>query len=312
MKKIFIWTIGIFLMLFVVATIGGSFYMLDYSLSPRADRSDTAACFKKLFRRYPETRPWIDSLRRQHALRDTFLTMPTGERHHALYIWNGSNKTALVLHGWRNCSVDILFIARIYDQEIGGYNVVIPDFHAHGLSEGDMIQMGWLDRKDMLHWLSEFQTDTMVVHGISMGGATTMMMSAEPLPERVKDIHFIDDCGYTSVWDEFAGELKNQFGLPEFPLMYTSSLLCRLRYGWSFQEASAISEVSKSPHPMLFIHGNKDTFVPTEMVYRLYDAKPSDKSLWIADDAIHAQAYKMHKSEYVEHIRQAVSTVAHP
>jgi esterase/lipase len=295
-----------------VATIGGSFYMLDYSLSPRADRSDTAACFKKLFRRYPETRPWIDSLRRQHALRDTFLTMPSGERHHALYIWNGSSKTALVLHGWRNCSVDILFIARIYDQEIGGYNVVIPDFHAHGLSEGDMIQMGWLDRKDMLHWLSEFQTDTMVVHGISMGGATTMMMSAEPLPERVKDIHFIDDCGYTSVWDEFAGELKNQFGLPEFPLMYTSSLLCRLRYGWSFQEASAISEVSKSPHPMLFIHGNKDTFVPTEMVYRLYDAKPSDKALWIADDAIHAQAYKMHKSEYVEHIRQAVSTVAHP
>ena len=312
MKKVFIWTIGVILTLFIVATIGGSFYMLDYSLSPRPDRADTVACFKKLFRHYPETRPWIDSLRRQHALRDTFLTMPSGERHHALYIWNGSNKTALVLHGWRNCSVDILFIARIYDQEIGGYNVVIPDFHAHGLSDGDMIQMGWLDRKDMLHWLSVFQTDTMVVHGISMGGATTMMMSAEPLPERVRDIRFIDDCGYTSVWDEFAGELKNQFGLPAFPLMYTSSLLCRLRYGWSFQEASAISEVSKSPHPMLFIHGNKDTFVPTEMVYRLYDAKPSAKSLWIADDAIHAQSYKIHKSEYVEHIRQAISPVAHP
>lgn len=312
MKKVFIWTIGVILTLFIVATIGGSFYMLDYSLSPRPDRADTVACFKKLFRRYPETRPWIDSLRRQHALRDTFLTMPSGERHHALYIWNGSNKTALVLHGWRNCSVDILFIARIYDQEIGGYNVVIPDFHAHGLSDGDMIQMGWLDRKDMLHWLSVFQTDTMVVHGISMGGATTMMMSAEPLPERVRDIRFIDDCGYTSVWDEFAGELKNQFGLPAFPLMYTSSLLCCLRYGWSFQEASAISEVSKSPHPMLFIHGNKDTFVPTEMVYRLYDAKPSAKSLWIADDAIHAQSYKIHKSEYVEHIRQAISPVAHP
>ena len=66
--------------------------------------------------------------------------------------------------------------------------------------------------------------------------------------------------------------------------------------------------VSRKPQPSL----RSDTFVPTEMVYRLYDAKPSDKSLWIADDAIHAQAYKMHKSEYVEHIRQAVSTVAHP
>lgn len=96
-------------------------------------------------------------------------------------------------------------------------------------------------------------------------------------PESIKDIRFIDDCGYTSVWDEFAGELKNQFGLPEFPLMYSTSLLCKLRYGWSFGEASAISEVSKSSYPMLFIHGGSDTFVPTEMVYRLYEAKPDRK-----------------------------------
>lgn len=304
MKKIFIWTIGIFLMLFVVATIGGSFYMLDFSLSPTPNRADTTACFRKLFHRYPETRPWIDSLRRANALRETFITMPTGERHHALYVWNGSSKTALVLHGWRNCSVDILFIARIYDREIGGYNVVVPDFHAHGLSEGDMIQMGWLDRKDMLRWLSVFQTDTMVVHGISMGGATTMMMSAEDLPAGIKDIRFIDDCGYTSVWDEFAGELRNQFGLPEFPLLYTSSLLCKLRYGWSFGEASAIGEVGKSQHPMLFIHGDKDTFVPTEMAYRLYEAKPSKKALWIAEEATHGKSYKMHKEEYVRRVKE--------
>jgi hypothetical protein len=306
MKKFFVWCIGISLSVFIVATLGGSFYMLDYSLSPRPNRSDTAACFSKLFTNYPETRPWVDSLRRCHALRDTFMTMPSGERHHARYIWNGSKKTALVLHGWRNSSVDILFIARIYDCEIGGYNVVIPDFHAHGLSEGDMIQMGWLDRNDMLQWLTAFQTDTMVVHGISMGGATTMMMSSAALPKGIKDIRFIDDCGYTSVWDEFAGELKNQFGLPEFPLMYTTSLLCKLRYGWSFKEASAIGEVSRSPHPMLFIHGSNDTFVPTEMVYRLYAAKPSKKTLWIAPEATHGQAYKMHKSEYVERVQSSI------
>ena len=193
-------------------------------------------------------------------------------------------------------------MARLYEHVLGGYNVVLPDLHAHGLSEGDMIQMGWLDKKDVLHWLTIFQTDTMVVHGVSMGGATTMMLSAEEMPKGIKDLRFVDDCGYTSAWDEFASELKNQFGLPPFPLMYTTSLLCKMRYGWSFSEASAINAVRQSPYPMLFIHGDEDTFVPTEMVYRLYQAKPSNKKLWIAPGAEHASSYLTHPDEYIRQL----------
>ena len=329
MKKVIVWCIGFVLVVLLVATIGASFYMLDYSLSPDPERTDTASCYREQFKNYPETRPWIDSLREIRALRDTFVVMPSGERlrvgetsakrlstngaqessgmkHHALYISKGAGRTALVLHGWRDCSIDFLWLARLYERELG-YNVVIPDLHAHGLSEGDMIQMGWLDRKDALHWLSVFQTDTMVVHGVSMGGATTMMMSAMELPKGIKDIRFIDDCGYTSVWDEFAGELKNQFGLSEFPLMFTTSLLCKLHYGWSFGEASAINEVGKCHHPMLFIHGGNDTFVPTEMVRRLYEAKPGKKQLWIAEGAEHAASYWKHREEYVKRVKEFLS-----
>ena len=289
--------------IFAIAIIGGSWYMLDYSLAPNPHRADTALSYKKLFDRYPETKPWVDSLRRQHALRDTFVTMPNGERHHALNICNGSKRTALVLHGWRNCAIDFLFLARIYEQEMG-YNVVLPDLHAHGQSEGEAIQMGWLDRRDVLHWMSLFHTDTMVVHGVSMGGATTMMLSGEKMPDGIRDIRFVDDCGYTSVWDEFRGELRNQFGLPEFPLMYGASLLCQLCYGWNFSEASALSQVGKCQQPMLFIHGDSDGFVPTEMVYRLYEAKAEPKELWITKGTRHAMSYKNHRQEYTERIKQ--------
>lgn len=292
----------VLLVVFIILTIGGSNYMLAFSLSPDSQRTDTANCYRELFKEYPETRPWTDSLRRHHALRDTFLTMPTGERHHALFINNTSRKTALILHGWRDCSIDFLYLARIYEQELG-YNVLLPDLHAHGLSDGDLIQMGWLDKDDALRWLTLFQTDTMVVHGVSMGGATAMMMSAMIFPKAIKDIRFIDDCGYTSVWEEFSGELKNQFGLPEFPLMFSTSLLCKIREGWSFGEASAINEVRNSEYPMLFIHGSNDTFVPTEMVERLYDAKPSKKSLWITDSCGHAESYAKHKKEYSKRIK---------
>ena len=290
----------------IVITIGGSFYMLDFSLSPNPDRNDTALCFRQLFEKYPETRPWVDSLRQADALRDTFVTMPNGEIHHALYVRKGGKKTALVIHGWRCCSIKFLHLARLYEKELG-YSVVIPDVHAHGLSEGEMIQMGWHDRKDMMEWIKIFQTDTMVVHGVSMGGATTLMMSAMEYPKDIKDIRFVEDCGYTSVWDEFSGELKNQFCLPEFPLLYTTSLLCKLLYGWSFGEASAINEVKRSEYPILFIHGGSDTFVPTEMVHRLYKSKPTNKELWIADGAEHDESYLKHREEYIKRVKAFVS-----
>ena len=48
------------------------------------------------------------------------------------------------------------------------------------------------------------------------GAATTMMTAGEDTPENVKV--FIEDCGYTSVWDVFSSELQLRFGLPEFPI----------------------------------------------------------------------------------------------
>ncbi len=302
MKKFILWTIVILLVVFSITTVAGSFYMLSFSLSPNPQRNDTAFYYREQFMLYPETRPWVDSLRTIHALRDTFVTMPTGERHHARYVNRNSNKTALIIHGWRDNAIKFLYLARLYEHELG-YNIVLPDLHAHGQSEGDMIQMGWLDRKDALHWLTLFQTDTMVVHGVSMGAATTMMLSAEQMPAGIKDLHFVEDCGYTSVWDEFSGQLQNMFGLPEFPLMYSTSALCKLRYGWSFGEASPLRQVSQCSYPMLFIHGDCDSFVPTAMVYPLYDAKPTPKELWITKGAEHAQSYLKHKEEYIEKVR---------
>ena len=92
-----------------------------------------------------------------------------------------------------------------------------------------------------------------------MGGATTMMVSGEKQQPYVKC--FVEDCGYTSVWDEFSHELKSSFHLPAFPLMYTTSWLCEKKYGWNFKEASSLKQVEKCELPMLFIHGDKDTYV---------------------------------------------------
>ena len=285
------------------ALVGAGSYMLDFSLAPDPTRANTDSCYRQLFTDYPETREWMDSLRTHHALRDTMIVMPGGYRLHTYYINRGSQRTAMVIHGWRDQAIKFFYLARMYERLLG-YNVVMPDLYASGMSDGEMLRMGWLDRLDVLQLLDVFKADTMVVHGVSMGAATTMMMSGEQMPEDIRDLRFVADCGYTSVWDEFAGELKNQFGLPAFPLMYTTSLLCQLRYGWNFDEASALRQVAKCRYPMFFIHGDSDDFVPTYMVHQLYDAKSAPKELWITKGTDHAHSYKNHRTEYVARVRR--------
>ncbi|MBR4566044.1 MAG: hypothetical protein IKO17_03755 [Prevotella sp.] len=58
MKKI-LWILGAVVTLIIVTVIGGSFYMLDYSLAPDSNRTDRDSCFRQQFREYPESKEWV-------------------------------------------------------------------------------------------------------------------------------------------------------------------------------------------------------------------------------------------------------------
>ena len=82
--------------------------------------------------------------------------------------------------------------------------------------------------------------------------------------------------------------------------------MCDLKYGWSFREASALRQVAKCELPMLFIHGDADDFVPTRMVYPLYEAKPGEKELWVVPGAAHAMSYRDNRAEYTRRVAEFV------
>lgn len=308
MKKKILLGISITLVVLVVLLWSASSFMLDFSLSPTNRGKDLQGSWEYMSQNYPELEAWRDSLVQAGALKDTFIYTPDEARLHGYFVAASqpTSKTAVIVHGYTDNAIRMMMIGYLYNKSLG-YNILLPDLRYSGLSDGEAFQMGWLDRKDVMQWMdvaNEIFGDStrMVVHGISMGGATTMMVSGEPQPDYVKC--FVNDCGYTSVWDQFGKELKEQFGLPEFPLMYTASWLCDWKYGWNFAEASSLEQVKKCQLPMLFIHGNKDDYVPTWMVYDLYETKPEPKELWVVPDADHATSYKLNKEAYTEKVKQ--------
>lgn len=209
-----------------------------------------------------------------------------------------SHKWAIVIHGYTSRHDDMWNYGKIFADH--GYNLLLPDMRAHGRSEGDYIGMGWPDRKDVLLWIDQVISRDpqaeIALYGISMGGATVMMTSGEDLPSNVKVI--VEDCGYTSVWDIFSDEMKALFKLPDFPLLHTASVISTFRAGYNFAEASSLKQLKNAKVPIFFIHGGEDNFVHTDMVYKNYDACPTEKDIWVVDNAGHGQSYYYQPEQY--------------
>ncbi|HDR7690345.1 alpha/beta hydrolase [Bacillus toyonensis] len=211
---------------------------------------------------------------------------------------SSSHKWAIVVHGYNGIASEMTkYIRNFYER---GYNVIAPDLRGHGNSEGDYVGMGWHDRKDVLLWIQQIlkkdPNAEIALYGISMGGATVMMTSGEDLPSNVKVI--IEDCGYSTVSDEFTYQLKDLFHLPKFPVMNAANTVTKLRAGYDLEEASAVKQVERSKTPMLFIHGNADTFVPFEMLDQVYNAAKVEKEKLIVPGAGHGEAEKVDSNKY--------------
>ncbi|MGD9559590.1 MAG: alpha/beta hydrolase, partial [Oscillospiraceae bacterium] len=160
-----------------------------------------------------------------------------------------------------------------------GCNLLVPDMRGCGRSEGGYYGMGWRDREDILRWIDHLNREhtgiRIFLYGVSMGGAAVMMASGEALPGNVQLL--VEDCGYTSVYDIFAYQLRQIFKLPAFPVMPCAGLVVRVKNGYWMKKASAVRQLEQNRLPILFIHGGDDSFVPVAMLDVVYKATAAPK-----------------------------------
>ena len=230
---------GIVTLVVVVALLGfaGNF-LFDFALNPRApytmkmmqDGKDDKES-ERPDAEGTEARAWFKENRESSSL-----TADDGTELAAWYFAAPENthNYAICLHGYTDEPIGMArYVKRFHDR---GMNVLAPAARAHERSGGDYIGMGWPERLDVVAWIGRIvQADPearILVFGESMGAATAMDVAGESLPANVKCI--IEDCGYTSVWDEFSLQLKDVFGLPSFPLLDVANLVCNVRAGYDF------------------------------------------------------------------------------
>ena len=229
---------------------------------------------------------------------DVYQTAFDGLKLHAAYfptINENSSKKRVVIcfHGYTSQGLkDFIGLTDYYFKN--GYAMLHPDARAHGDSEGKYIGFGCLDRKDALGWVNWViekcgEDVEIILHGISMGGATVLMASGLELPPQVKGI--VSDCAFTSPKEVFTHVLKTMYHIPSFPIMQGAEIMNKKLAGYGMDECNAKREVAKAKVPILFIHGSKDTFVPVNMCHEIYDCCASPKKKLIIEGAAHAESY---------------------
>ncbi len=223
-----------------------------------------------------------------------------GAKRHAYLIKaeKPSHKYVITCHGYTSKPSEMGFFGIEFYKR--GYNVVFPCLDGHADSETRFISMGWKDRLTVValaYYIAEQDPEAQIVlHGNSMGGATVMMATGEKMPENVRCC--IEDCGYTSVWDEYRVQLKDMFSIDKLPVLKAANTVSKLHAKFDFKEASAINQVRKSVTPTLFIHGERDTFVPFWMLETNYSAAACEKDKIAIPDSVHAVAALVHPELY--------------
>ena len=211
----------------------------------------------------------------------------------------------LMLHGYRGDSERDLCggVARAFAL---GHSVLIIDHRACGKSDGRVISFGINESRDAHRWI-EYIIQTInkdakiILTGVSMGAATAMICAGEELPQNVVGV--LADCGYTSAKD-IIQKVMRDMKLPLKLIYPFAKIAAKLLGHFDLEEKSPIESMKRCRLPVIFIHGDVDSFVPHEMSVENYNACVSEhKKLVTVKGAGHALCYVVDSENYVKELK---------
>lgn len=217
-----------------------------------------------------------------------------------------NNKFIIIVHPYKGSYCDV--ILNSFDFYKLGFNIVLLDVRGHGNSEGSYITLGDKERKDIRDWVSyianKYPESEIVTYGMSMGAAIVLSASGEKMPDNYKLC--ISDCPFDSIDGVLYSVGKYMIGIPKvlLPLILSSINIYSNIINGSSIYFSVSETLKKSKVPILFIHGEKDYFIPSYNSQYMYNNYKKDKDILIVKNAGHCESYLRDKKNYYNKIKE--------
>ena len=292
--------------------------MLARSLGRAPERADAQAAWEQHMLRKQgwtaDSEPGSAALARARAglaaiqerpHEDVFTPGLDGARLHArLYRVPNAHATVILCHGYHSRAEHDFGAQFPALYASGGCNLLLIDERAHGLSEGKCLTFGQLERYDIaqwVHWVREHSRvqRPIALYGVSMGAASVLL--AAQLPELRGELACgVADCGYSSFELEVTDAVHHATNAPcwlQGPLARACVRILR-RNGLDFDAVDTTPGMAALDIPILFFHGDADTFVPLHHSERNLAACRREQRLIVIPGAEHAMSAQVDPERY--------------
>lgn len=228
-----------------------------------------------------------------------------GTRLHGLYFEGRENyPTILLCHGYVRSLAEPYEIGLSLNE--AGYNTFLIDFRACGQSGGRFTTIGYKETWDVLaavrYVRDNYQRLPIGILGISMGAAAAIMAA-----DRSDDIAaLVLDSPFAHLEETVRKKAVEFIRYPWLgPLAWLGVRVGEQLSGGRLREVRPIDCVGRiASRPMLFIYGEKDSYIPSSHPEALCAAAGQDKEVWFAPGAEHAMARFDYPEEYRERVQQ--------
>lgn len=222
----------------------------------------------------------------------------------------GSKNAVIILPGRMEACTYSYHYAEPYSA--AGWNVLVIDGRAHGLSDGRLNYLGLREYSDVIAWANflrdRFGVEKVLLHGICIGSSTALIASASPrCPNHV--VGMVADGMFQCFYDSCRNHMLVDHR-PIFPFLEEVMILIRLICGIDAKHDGPKKRIRNMHRPILFIHSREDLFSTPDKVQQLFDECPSERKYftWF-EHGWHSKLRLADPERYDEAVRDFINKI---
>lgn len=221
----------------------------------------------------------------------------------------GNDKVALFVPGRTDSLTYSYYFTKPYVDS--GYNILVIDMRAHGLSEGTYNTIGFKECGDIIKWIEllreECDIKSVVLHSLCMGVPSVLYaLISDKCPDCVDGV--IVEGMYTTFYETFKNHAVH-LGYPTFPALQLMEVWMKLFIGKTMYYGP-INVIDQVRTPMLMLHGKQDVFSLPDKAEELYEKCGSAmKELVWFEEGEHSQLRITNEESYDRAIRDFLRRV---
>ena len=183
----------------------------------------------------------------------------------------GHKRACIIIPGRCESLMYSYFFAPAYEK--AGFNVLVIDIRAHGISDGKYDPVGVGEHRDTIKWgkmlHDEFGNEEVWIHGICMGANTgVLVLTAPECPDYFKGL--VSEGMYISFKENYKQHMIYDHH-PTWPIVNMVMKLVKKHTGTDVDKIKPIDLIDQVKVPVLFIAGRNDFYSKADCTIQLYE-----------------------------------------